>query len=87
MSGHLCARSERALLMSCVAACSFLDDVERIATRTYEPTDDDVVRARFRTLGVQEYSLTFENTGEASPTLYLIAVDCILSRVSGRTAC
>ncbi|OSX63793.1 hypothetical protein POSPLADRAFT_1169191 [Postia placenta MAD-698-R-SB12] len=40
----------------------FLDDVERIATRTYEPTDDDVVRARFRTLGVQEYSLTFENT-------------------------
>ncbi|KAH9932360.1 G-protein alpha subunit [Fomitopsis serialis] len=41
----------------------FLDDVDRIATRTYEPSDDDVVRARLRTVGVQEYQLRFENPG------------------------
>ncbi|KAH9164926.1 guanine nucleotide binding protein, alpha subunit, partial [Lactarius sanguifluus] len=31
----------------------FLDDLYRIAHRGYEPTDDDVVRARLRTMGVQ----------------------------------
>jgi len=34
-----------------------LNDVERIASRSYEPSDDDVVRARLRTLGVQEYKI------------------------------
>jgi hypothetical protein len=40
-----------------------LDDLYRIAHRGYEPTDDDVVRARLRTMGVQEYRFLFE-TGE-----------------------
>lgn len=39
---------------------SFLDDLYRIANREYEPTDDDVVRARLRTMGVQEYRFVFE---------------------------
>lgn len=38
---------------------SFLNDVERIASRSYAPSDDDVVRARLRTLGVQEYKIEF----------------------------
>ena len=38
---------------------SFLNDVERIAGRNYEPSDDDVVRASLRTLGVQEYKIEF----------------------------
>ncbi|EPQ55869.1 G-alpha-domain-containing protein [Gloeophyllum trabeum ATCC 11539] len=38
----------------------FLNDIDRIATRDYEPSDDDVVRARLRTLGVQEYRFVFE---------------------------
>ena len=38
---------------------SFLNDLERIASRNYEPSDDDVVRARLRTLGVQEYKIEF----------------------------
>ncbi|EDR01363.1 G-protein alpha subunit [Laccaria bicolor S238N-H82] len=46
----------------------FLDDIDRIATRTYEPSDDDVVRARLRTLGVQEYSIQFEQS--KGPTLF-----------------
>ncbi|KAG5352786.1 hypothetical protein C0989_000448 [Termitomyces sp. Mn162] len=39
---------------------SFLDDLDRIATKHYEPTDDDIVRARLRTLGIQEYKIEFE---------------------------
>ncbi|ESK89094.1 putative g-protein alpha subunit [Moniliophthora roreri MCA 2997] len=37
----------------------FLDDIERIATLDYEPSDDDIVRARLRTVGVQEYRVSF----------------------------
>ncbi|KZP14759.1 G-alpha-domain-containing protein [Athelia psychrophila] len=38
----------------------FLDDLERILSPTYEPTDEDVLRARLRTVGVQEYSFVLE---------------------------
>ncbi|KAH9977002.1 guanine nucleotide binding protein, alpha subunit [Russula compacta] len=41
----------------------FLDDIERIATRDYEPSDNDVIRARLRTLGVQEYRFWVEQAG------------------------
>jgi len=45
----------------------FLDDLDRIARRDYEPSDDDVVRARLRTVGVQEYRISFETTvGDAA---------------------
>ncbi|PPQ94855.1 hypothetical protein CVT25_007227 [Psilocybe cyanescens] len=39
----------------------FLDDLDRIARRDYEPSDDDVVRARLRTLGVQEYKIRLDD--------------------------
>lgn len=39
---------------------SFLNDLDRIATYGYEPSDDDVVRARLRTLGIQEYRIKFD---------------------------
>ncbi|EIN08754.1 G-alpha-domain-containing protein [Punctularia strigosozonata HHB-11173 SS5] len=41
----------------------FLDDLDRIAQRDYEPSDDDVLRARLRTTGVQEHRLAFEEGG------------------------
>ena len=40
---------------------SFLNDVERISSREYEPSDEDIVRARLRTLGVQEHKIKFEH--------------------------
>lgn len=40
---------------------SFLDDVERIASCDYTPSDDDIIRSRLRTLGVQEYRFTFDH--------------------------
>ncbi|EKM52393.1 uncharacterized protein PHACADRAFT_148998 [Phanerochaete carnosa HHB-10118-sp] len=42
-------------------------DVDRIATRDYSPADEDVVRSRLRTLGVQEHRIHFE-TGSAAGT-------------------
>ena len=36
-----------------------MNDIDRIASREYEPSDDDVVRARLRTLGVQEHKIKF----------------------------
>ncbi|KAI6112061.1 guanine nucleotide binding protein, alpha subunit [Pisolithus croceorrhizus] len=38
----------------------FLDDVDRIASPDYEPADDDIVRARLRTVGVQEHRFMME---------------------------
>ncbi|KAI5119021.1 hypothetical protein M0805_001880 [Coniferiporia weirii] len=43
----------------------FLNDVERVAVREYEPSDDDIVRARLRTMGVQEHRFLFERGAEA----------------------
>jgi guanine nucleotide-binding protein subunit alpha len=39
---------------------SFLNDVDRITAPDYTPSDDDVIRARLRTLGVQEYKFVLE---------------------------
>jgi hypothetical protein len=40
---------------------SFLDDMERIAVKDYQATDDDIVRARLKRSGVMEYRMVFEN--------------------------
>lgn len=40
----------------------FLNDLDRIATHGYEPSDDDVIRARLRTLGIQEYRIKFDKS-------------------------
>ncbi|KAJ6539923.1 guanine nucleotide binding protein, alpha subunit [Mycena sp. CBHHK59/15] len=39
----------------------FLNDIDRIARTDYQITDDDIIRARLRTVGVQEYRVTFEH--------------------------
>ena len=39
---------------------SFLDDITRVTSRDYEPSDKDVLKARLRTVGVQEYKFTIE---------------------------
>ncbi|KAJ6559858.1 guanine nucleotide binding protein, alpha subunit [Mycena capillaripes] len=40
----------------------FLSDTARITNRTYVPSDNDVVRARLRTLGVQEWRIKLEQS-------------------------
>ncbi|KAI1784642.1 G-alpha-domain-containing protein [Ganoderma leucocontextum] len=39
----------------------FLNDIDRITQRDYQPSDNDVVRSRLRTIGVQEYKLVMES--------------------------
>ncbi|KZV91373.1 G-protein alpha subunit [Exidia glandulosa HHB12029] len=41
----------------------FLNDVQRIVDPDYEPSIDDILRARLRTQGVDEYKFTMENRG------------------------
>lgn len=38
----------------------FMDDLPRITSRGYIPTEDDILRARIKTVGVQEHRLRFE---------------------------
>ncbi|KIM89646.1 hypothetical protein PILCRDRAFT_812466 [Piloderma croceum F 1598] len=52
----------------------FLDDVSRIAARNYEPSDDDVLRARLRTVGVQEYKFKIEKGSEIGRDWYMFDV-------------
>ena len=42
--------------------CSFLDQVERIAAQGYEPSTDDVLKARIQTMGVEEHILKLESS-------------------------
>lgn len=42
------------------AVHSFLDDLERVTALRYMPTDDDVLKARLKTVGVSEYKFEME---------------------------
>ncbi|GJE90625.1 G-protein alpha subunit [Phanerochaete sordida] len=44
----------------------FLNDAMRVSAAVYEPTDDDIVRARLRTLGVEEHRFTMESGASGS---------------------
>lgn len=55
---------------------SFLDDLYRIAHRGYEPTDDDIVRARLRTVGVQEFRFMVEIGTHLDLDTWMCVIDC-----------
>ncbi|KAF8832092.1 hypothetical protein HHX47_DHR1000885 [Lentinula edodes] len=44
----------------------FLNDIDRIATLSYLPSDNDVVRSRLRTVGGQEYRIFVDTTNTIS---------------------
>ncbi|KAI6121992.1 guanine nucleotide binding protein, alpha subunit [Pisolithus sp. B1] len=46
------------------SATFFLNASERIAARDYQPEDDDVLRARLRTLDIQEYDIYVDEGGK-----------------------
>ncbi|KAF5368102.1 hypothetical protein D9758_004382 [Tetrapyrgos nigripes] len=52
----------------------FLDDVARIASPDYEPTDDDIVRARVRTVGVEEHHLIAETVTNKGTEFFIADV-------------
>jgi len=53
----------------------FMNDVERIATLDYVPTDSDIIRARIRTMGVEEHHFPMESAGlDGSNDFYITDV-------------
>ncbi|KAG8861009.1 hypothetical protein FRB91_011638 [Serendipita sp. 411] len=52
----------------------FLDDIARIAKADYMPTDDDILRARLRTVGVQEHKISLESGPEKGQDWYIYDV-------------
>ncbi|EAU91545.2 guanine nucleotide-binding protein alpha-4 subunit [Coprinopsis cinerea okayama7 len=49
----------------------FLDSLERVTSLRYMPTDDDILRARLKTLGVSEHRFKFKNTATIGESLTL----------------
>lgn len=47
------------------SASFFLDSIDRLSVRDYEPTDEDVLRARLRTLDIQEHDLIVDDKTDA----------------------
>ncbi|OAX39062.1 G-alpha-domain-containing protein [Rhizopogon vinicolor AM-OR11-026] len=47
------------------SASFFLDAIDRLSVRDYEPTDEDVLRARLRTLDIQEHELRVDDDADA----------------------
>lgn len=52
-----------------------MDDIDRLLARGYEPSDQDIVKARLRTLGVQEYH--FNIPRGVYPTFDARAASCL----------
>ncbi|KXN83173.1 Guanine nucleotide-binding protein alpha-4 subunit [Leucoagaricus sp. SymC.cos] len=52
----------------------FMNDVERIARANYMPTDSDIIRARLRTVGVEEHHFVVEKGGDSGSDVYITDV-------------
>ncbi|KAG6888256.1 hypothetical protein C0995_009457 [Termitomyces sp. Mi166 len=52
----------------------FLNDLERIASRDYVVSDNDIVRARLRTVGIQEHRLKFKHGPFDNPKVSPVSV-------------
>ncbi|RDB19716.1 Guanine nucleotide-binding protein alpha-1 subunit [Hypsizygus marmoreus] len=51
----------------------FLNDLDRIASRDYVVSDNDIVRARLRTVGIQEHRLKFTHGPFDNPKIGMVA--------------
>ncbi|KAF9484577.1 heterotrimeric GTP-binding alpha subunit [Pholiota conissans] len=52
----------------------FMDDIERITTLDYVPSDYDILRARIRTIGVEEYQFKIETGPDANIEYFITDV-------------
>lgn len=44
-----------------LAICSFLDDLDRLGAKDYQPTEQDILRTRVKTTGIVEVHFSFKN--------------------------
>lgn len=65
-----------------------MNDLERIASRDYVVSDNDIVRARLRTVGIQEHRLRFKHgpydnqKSISSSTQYNLLADIFLKKAA-----
>ncbi|KAG7085387.1 hypothetical protein E1B28_002950 [Marasmius oreades] len=52
----------------------FLHDIARVTSATYEPTDSDILRARVRTIGVEEHHIICEGEGNKGSEFFIADV-------------
>lgn len=45
----------------CVFVHSFLDDLDRLGAKDYQPTEQDILRTRVKTTGIVEVHFSFKN--------------------------
>lgn len=67
------------LVVLLISSHSFLNDLDRIASWDYSVTDDDIVRARLRTVGIQEYRLVFKHGPWESPKGIVLLFTAMIS--------
>ena len=46
---------------STYSICSFLDDLDRLGAKEYQPTEQDILRTRVKTTGIVEVHFSFKN--------------------------
>ena len=61
------------------SASYFLDDLDRVCTSDYEPTDDDVVRTRVRTTGIVKIEFEFRHLMVRELIIIIPILYCLLS--------
>ena len=49
------------LVMTDVIFYSFLDDLDRLGAKEYQPTEQDILRTRVKTTGIVEVHFSFKN--------------------------
>ena len=46
---------------TCLVSFSFLDDLKRLGSKEYQPTEQDILRTRVKTTGIVEVHFSFKN--------------------------
>ncbi|KAJ7232777.1 guanine nucleotide-binding protein alpha-4 subunit [Mycena haematopus] len=57
--------------LTALSSFSFLDSIERVTALSYEPTDDDILKARLKTLGVSEHNFNLK-AGNMVPQSWIV---------------
>ena len=52
---------EKVAIMQFGVLLSFLDDLDRLGARDYQPTEQDILRTRVKTTGIVEVHFSFKN--------------------------
>ena len=65
-------------------ASSCVDDIDKVLARDYRPSDQDALKARLNTVGVQEYNLSTPRDGMCTPFQVTAAHFLIIYQATGR---